>query len=82
MKDALDDWRAESNAASALADFERFGEGAALEDCPALDHLFTGQGDAEMLMQELARHFSLAIAANPLGHPPFRNSFSGQSSTI
>lgn len=82
MKAALDNWRAETDAASALADFERFGEGAALEDCPSLDHLFTGQGDAERLIQALVRHFSLAIAANPLGHPPFRNSFSGQNSTI
>ncbi len=82
MKAALDSWRAETGSAPALADFERFGEGAALEECPALEQLFTGQGDAEALMQTLMRHFSLAIAANPLGHPPFRNSFDGFTSTI
>ena len=82
MKVALDHWRAETGAATALADFERFGKGAALEDCPALDQIFTGQDDAPLLMQALMRHFSLAFADNPLGHPPFRNSFNGTSSTI
>lgn len=59
-----------------------WGEGAALEDCPALEQIFTAPGKAEDLMQALACHFSKAIAANPLGHPPFRNSFDGYGSTL
>ncbi|TIX50584.1 hypothetical protein [Alteraurantiacibacter aquimixticola] len=82
MEAAMNAWRAETDAANALGEFERFGEGAALEDCPSLEAIFTGQGQAEALMQALVRHFCAAIAANPLGHPPFRNSFDGRASTL
>lgn len=82
MQAAIDAWRGEPAAAAMLADFVRFGEGAALELCPSLEEVFTRAGQAERLMASLTGHFCSAIAANPLGHPPFRNGFDGRASTM
>ncbi|MFC3098771.1 hypothetical protein [Alteraurantiacibacter palmitatis] len=82
MQAALDGWRAEPDAASVLAQFREFGCGARLEECPALDAMFTGQGAAEALMASLVRHFCGGIAAHPLAHPPFRNGFDGKASSL
>ena len=82
MQAAIDAWRAEAGVARVQADFERFGQGAPLEDCPALEEVFTEAGRAESLMHSLVGHFCAAIAANPLGHPPFRNGFDGCASTM
>lgn len=82
MQGAIDAWRAEPDAATMLADFVRFGDGASLEQCPALEGVFTRSGSAEALIASLVGHFSRAIAANPLGHPPFRNGFDGRASTM
>ncbi|GAA0275095.1 hypothetical protein GCM10009127_14590 [Alteraurantiacibacter aestuarii] len=82
MKVACDDWRAEKGVAQALAEFENFGTGAALEDCPLLEDIFTGQGAAEQLMSALVSHFCAALSGNWLGHPPFRNGYDGRASTI
>lgn len=82
MQAAIEAWRAEEGVAAMLADFRRFGEGAALEACPALEAIFTRAETAEALAASLTGHFCRAIAANPLGHPPFRNAFSDGSSTM
>jgi hypothetical protein len=82
MQAAIEGWRAEPGVAPVLADFVRFGAGAALEACPALDEVFTQGGRAEALMAALTRRFCAAIKANPLGHPPFRNAFDGRASTM
>lgn len=82
MQAAIDAWRAEPAAAAMLADFRRFGEGAALEACPALEAVFTLSGPAEGLAASLVGHFCRAITAHPLGHPPFRNGFDGRASTM
>lgn len=82
MQAAIEAWRAQPDAADMLADFVRFGEGAGLEQCPALEEVFTRAGRAEGLVATLTGHFCRAIAANPLGHPPFRNGFDGRASTM
>jgi hypothetical protein len=65
-----------------VADIELFGTGAALERCSALEAVFTQPGIAEALTESLIGHFCRTIAANPLGHPPFRNGFDGRASTM
>jgi hypothetical protein len=65
-----------------LAEFRQFGEGAPLEACPALEEIFTGQRRAEAVTASLVSHFCRAIAANPFGHPPFRNGYDGRASTL
>lgn len=82
MKAALDAWREETGVAATLAHFDAFGAGAALEQCPGLDNLFTGQGAAEALIASLVTHLCGAIAANPLGHPSFRYAFDGRAGTL
>lgn len=82
MKAATDSWREEADMADAMAQFSQFGAGAALEHCPALEEIFLGQGRAEALVGSLIAHFCAAIAANPLGHPSFRNAFDGRGSTL
>lgn len=82
MQMAINAWRAEPGVVPVLADFVRFGQGAALEQCPALDEVFTRPDHAEALMAALTRHFCAAISAHPLGHPPFRNAFDGRASTM
>lgn len=82
MQAALESWRVDAGLSAAQAEFEAFGQGAALEDCPALEAIFTGQGQAEALIAALVSHFCAALAANPLGHPPFRNGFDGCAATM
>lgn len=82
MQTAIEAWRAEPGSAEMLADFAHFGNGAALESCPALEAVFTRPDKAEDLAASLTGHFCRAIAANPLGHPPFRNAYCGGSSTM
>jgi len=82
MKAAADAWRAEPGADRMLAELDRFGAGAALEACPQLEAMFTQQSEAERLMARMSHHYCSAIAANPIGHPPFRNGYNGQSSSL
>ncbi len=82
MQAAIDAWRAEAQVAAIQADFARFGEDATLEQCPALEELFTASDRAEVVMASLTRHFCGAIKANPLAHPPFRSAFDGRASTM
>lgn len=82
MQAAIDGWRAEPGVAAVLADFKLFGDGASLERCAALEQVFTYGDQAGELMASLTGHFCRAIAAHPLGHPPFRNAFDGRASTM
>lgn len=82
MEAAREAWRAETGAAELMAELERYGKGAPLGSCPQLENVFTGQGEAERLMGLLSQHYCAAIAANPIGHPPFRHGFNGTAGTI
>lgn len=82
MAAARDAWAAEPGASETLAELEAYGAGAPLEACPMLEALFTGQGEAERLTALLSRHYCAALAANPYGHPPFRNGFDGVASSL
>ncbi len=44
--------------------------------------MFTQVGEAERLMALLVRHYCAALAANPIGHPPFRHGFDGAAGTL
>ncbi|WAT17808.1 hypothetical protein OZN62_12970 [Aurantiacibacter sp. MUD11] len=79
---ARDAWAAEEGASELLAELDAYGTGAPLEACSTLEAVFTGQGEAERLMGLLSKHYCNAIAANPIGHPPFRNGFDGMASSI
>jgi len=69
---ASDRWRAQPTTAALLADLERFGAGAPLEACAALDALFTG-GEAPQLAAEFCRGFAAVLDGEPCAHPPFRH---------
>ncbi len=75
-------WLKEPGAQEMHDEIKAFGEGAALEDCPQLHRAFTQAGEAERLMILLCSHYCRALAANPIGHPPFRNGFDGTSTSI
>lgn len=82
MQRACEAWRAEAAAAQMLAELDDFGHGAPLEHCPMLERVFCEAGDAERLMAALSAQFCAALAANPFGHPPFRNAFDGRAASL
>lgn len=82
MEQARRAWRAEDGACDVMDDLARYGAGAPLEACPALEAVFMQPGEAERLMQCLSRHYCAALHAAPIGHPPFRNGFDGAVSSI
>jgi hypothetical protein len=82
MQAACQAWGADPGAAAVLRELEKFGAGAALEECPALKSVFTGVGEAERLARLLSQHFVRALAENPYGHPPFRNGYDGHASSM
>lgn len=82
IKQACDAWQAEPSVASFLAAFEKFGAGAALENCLALEQVFMEDTGDDGLIHSLTRHLCAAISENPLAHPPFRNGYDGRSSTM
>ena len=47
MQLACEAWRAEPGAAEMMRELEAFGAGSPLEDCPQLEAVFTGSGEAE-----------------------------------
>lgn len=79
---ACEAWRAEALPRAALAELERFGAGAPLEACPALEAMFTDQHTASELVSSLMDRMSDALARRPFGHPPFRHGFDGATSTL
>ena len=82
MQAARDNWAAEPGAAEMQKELKAYGKGAPLEACPVLEAVFTQSGEAERLMALLSAHYCRAIAANPIGHPPFRNGFDGKATSI
>ena len=79
---ACDAWRAEPGIAPVLADFERYGGGAALGDCPDLARLFAPGEAAGHFADAFCRRFGEAIASQPFGQLPFRHSFDGALATL
>lgn len=79
---ARDGWAAEPGAADMQAELEAYGKGAPLDACPMLEAMFTESGEAERLMDLMSQHYCRAIAANPIGHPPFRQGYDGRSTSI
>lgn len=79
---ACDRWRAEPILAEVTRDLDRFGAGAALEECPALERMFTQSGDAEALAGAFTRIFAEALAGAPLGLPPLRHTCDGSVATL
>ncbi|WP_120078017.1 hypothetical protein [Aurantiacibacter odishensis] len=75
-------WAREPGAADLQSALRAFGAGAPLEACPMLEAMFTGSGEAERLMDLMSRHYCRAMAAHPIGHPPFRQGFDGTSTSI
>lgn len=82
MQAACEAWRAQPGAAEMMRELEAFGDGTPLQACAQLEAVFTAEGEAERLAGLLSRHFCLAIAANPYGHPPFRNGFEGNAASL
>lgn len=82
MGRARDAWRGDPGAAALIADFESYGAGLPMADCPTLQRVFTAPGEAERLLRLLSQHYCSALAANPLGHPTFRHSFDGVISSL
>ena len=82
MLAAREGWLAEPGAAQMQDDLNAYGKGAPLEACPVLEAVFTQGEEAERLMSLLATHYCRAMAANPIGHPPFRNGFDGVSTSL
>lgn len=79
---ANETWAQDPGAAAMRAELEAYGKGAPLDACPTLEAMFTDSGEAERLMDLLCRHYCRAIAANPIGHPPFRQGYDGKSTSI
>ena len=77
------EWRGQSANSAILADFRRFAEGNALEDCPALAALFVGgTPTARGFAHGFVGHFAPALAAHPLAHMPQRHFHDAMTSTL
>ncbi|WP_121115048.1 hypothetical protein [Croceibacterium ferulae] len=75
-------WRADRAVAAAIGDLDRYGNGAPLEACPALEAMFTDQVTAPELTSALMRHFLPVLRDRHFAHPPFRHSHAGALSTL
>lgn len=75
-------WRADRAVAAAIGDLDRYGNGAPLEACPALEAVFTDQTTGPELTGALMRHFLPVLHDRPFAHPPFRHSHAGSLSTL
>jgi len=75
-------WRVDPVAVDAVAELDRFGAGAPLEACPALEASFPGADAAPELAASLCRHVTTALAEEPFGHPAMRHGFDGSASTL
>jgi hypothetical protein len=82
MIETAEAWRADPAAADAVADLDRFGAGAPLEGCLALEALFTDGEAAPALAASLCRSFAGALGEEPFGHPAMRHGFNGSASTL
>ncbi len=82
MVATMEAWRADPAVAPAVAELERFGAGAPLEACPALEALFTGAQAAPELAAGLCRLVAAALVEEPWGHPAMRHGYDGAASTL
>lgn len=82
MKAAGDEWRAEPAVSGVLAGLERFGTGAPLEACPALEAALASPLAGAEFAASLCRRFGGLLAREHLGHLPFRHAFDGWVSTL
>ncbi len=69
---ARDAWR-DGPAAEVLEELARYGDGAALGDCPALGALFDGRADATEFLGSLVEDLLAALCKHPLGQVPLRH---------
>src|SRR5688572_8675651 len=79
---ASDEWRREPPVIALLADLERFGAGEPLDDCRALDSLFTLATCPGDLIAPLCDRLAGVLEREPFGHPPFRHGFDGKVGTL
>ena len=75
-------WRAGSEVARILAEFDAFGAGASLAECPALAAALSSVEQARAFAGALSCRFAAALAEEPLAHPPFRHGFDGHNATL
>lgn len=77
-----DAWRARPEVSLAIAELQRFGEGAPLEGCPTLEAMFTGPDAAGDFAASLRRDFVEVLEREPFGQPAMRHGFDGSTSTL
>ena len=82
MVAACEAWRAAPGVREALGAFERYGQGAPLADCPALQAAFTDRETAPRLAAALVSELCRALAAEPFGHPPLRHGYNRGTATL
>lgn len=75
-------WRSEAPVATLIDELERFGAGSSLDQCPALDACFTGDGPGGELIEGLLDRMSAGLACEPFAQPPFRHAFDGNVSSL
>jgi hypothetical protein len=79
----MDRWRAEDQPATVLAELQRFEQGRALAECPALAALITpGDPAGQRLVGSLVAAMIAELVADPLGQVPMRHSTDGTTSTL
>ena len=79
---AIEAWRGQADVAAPLAELDRFGAGAPLEACPALEALFTTASEASELAQSFCDAIARTLDAEPLGQVPLGHGFDGTVSTL
>lgn len=79
---ACRNWRDRPPVAAMMAELERFGAGAALDQCPALHRTFHGDGPDDAILNDLLRRICAVLHDQPFAQPPFRHGFDGQVSTL
>jgi len=90
MIGACRDWRQDAAVAPLLAELDRFGAGAALHRCPALEACFAGDALPHALppalphalVDALLRRMAAVLACEPFAQPPFRHAFEGGVGTL
>lgn len=75
-------WRADPAVAPLLVDLEKYGAGAGLDECPALEAAFAASAAAGALARSMCRLFLVALERIPLGHLPFRSGFDHPVSSL
>ena len=79
---AVEAWRARADVAAALAQLDRFGAGAPLEACPALESLFDPGEAVARAVDTFCRTMADTLAGEPFGQVPLRHGFDGAASSL